>query len=96
MIADKVGDAAKRFFHSQNALLPLFARPGAAAGTCFTGSMAELVGQPRASHQVTITGIVRELAAMVLFAVIVFRRTSARRNARLFEAIDDGIDARVV
>jgi hypothetical protein len=29
MVADKIGDAAKRFFHALNALLPLFARPGA-------------------------------------------------------------------
>jgi hypothetical protein len=41
MVADKVGDAAKRFFHSLNALLPPFARLGAAAGTCFTGSISD-------------------------------------------------------
>jgi hypothetical protein len=30
MIPHKIDQAAKRFFHALNALLPLFARPGAA------------------------------------------------------------------
>jgi hypothetical protein len=65
MIPHKIDQAAKRFFHALNALLPLFARPGAAAAACLTGSMAKLVGQPCGSHQVTITGTVRELAGQL-------------------------------
>jgi hypothetical protein len=46
MVADKIGDAAKRFFHALNALLPLIC-PAGRGLNLFTGLVPKRVGQPR-------------------------------------------------